>query len=78
METFNFETWWDTVVIADGTAKAQAKKWFEEQSVTNRDALVGLDRSDFPPPPEFLVGWKAAIMTAIRPLRDPPTGEIYQ
>ena len=73
---FNFETWWDTVVIPDEGDKAVAKTWFVEQRVNNPDALVGLNTRLFPS--YFLVGWSTAIMTAIGRLRDPPTGEIYQ
>jgi hypothetical protein len=76
MEAFDFEAWWDTVIIADGVANSRVKEWFEDESVTNRDALVGLHKSDFPS--WFLIGWKAAIMTATMRLRDPPTGAIYQ
>ena len=42
-ESFNFNTWWDTVSIKDAAANARVKACFVEQSVTNFDALVELE-----------------------------------
>jgi hypothetical protein len=55
-ESFNFNTWWDTVSIKDAAANAQAKAWFVDHFVTNFDVLVELEFQHFPL--DFPVGCK--------------------
>ena len=72
-ESFNFNTWWDTVSIKDAAANAQAKAWFVDHFVTNFDVLVELEFQHFPL--DFPVGCKIASMAAIRRLREPSHGD---
>ena len=68
MVQFNFASWFETVDIANPDGKEQVRNFLEEESLTTRGTLLGLD-VNVHLPAEFKIGWRTALIYAISELR---------